>query len=154
MEYRSASRTIVVKNALERVPGVSSTTVDFDKKTATVTFDPDKGSRRQDYSARDGPHPFGAALRALSCPTRLCSRTIATRRTTRGRYSWSGTGFEPATSTSKRAAALRSGTFTRAPQGPVHLSIVLICVELFSVSTLELFAMQTGPASVEAAEGP
>ena len=33
---------IVVKKALERVPGVSSTTVDFDKKTATVTFDPDK----------------------------------------------------------------------------------------------------------------
>jgi periplasmic mercuric ion binding protein len=35
---------IVVKKALERVPGVSSTTVDFDKKTATVTFDPDKAS--------------------------------------------------------------------------------------------------------------
>lgn len=33
---------IVVKRALERMPGVSSTTVDFDKKTATVTFDPDK----------------------------------------------------------------------------------------------------------------
>jgi len=33
---------IVVKKALERVPGVSSTSVDFDKKTATVTFDPDK----------------------------------------------------------------------------------------------------------------
>jgi mercuric ion binding protein len=33
---------IVVKKALERVPGVTSTTVDFDKKTATVTFDPDK----------------------------------------------------------------------------------------------------------------
>jgi mercuric ion binding protein len=33
---------IVVRKALERVPGVSSTTVDFDKKTATVTFDPDK----------------------------------------------------------------------------------------------------------------
>jgi mercuric ion binding protein len=33
---------IVVTKALERVPGVSSTTVDFDKKTATVTFDPDK----------------------------------------------------------------------------------------------------------------
>jgi periplasmic mercuric ion binding protein len=28
---------IVVKKALERVPGVSSTSVDFDKKTATVT---------------------------------------------------------------------------------------------------------------------
>lgn len=35
---------IVVKKALERVPGVSATTVDFDKKTATVTFDPDKAS--------------------------------------------------------------------------------------------------------------
>jgi len=33
---------IVVKKALERVSGVSSTTIDFDKKTATVTFDPDK----------------------------------------------------------------------------------------------------------------
>ncbi len=35
---------IVVKKALERVPGVSSITVDFDKKTATVTFDPDKAT--------------------------------------------------------------------------------------------------------------
>jgi mercuric ion binding protein len=35
---------IVVKRALERVPGVSSTSVDFDKKTATVTFDPDKAT--------------------------------------------------------------------------------------------------------------
>jgi len=35
---------IVVKKALERVPGVSSTTIDFDKKMATVTFDPDKTS--------------------------------------------------------------------------------------------------------------
>jgi periplasmic mercuric ion binding protein len=33
---------IVVKKALSKVPGVSATTVDFDKKTATVTFDPDK----------------------------------------------------------------------------------------------------------------
>jgi periplasmic mercuric ion binding protein len=33
---------IVVKKALERVPGVSATSIDFDKKTATVTFDPDK----------------------------------------------------------------------------------------------------------------
>src|SRR5260221_6923912 len=33
---------IVVKKALERVPGVTSSSVDFDKKTATVTFDPDK----------------------------------------------------------------------------------------------------------------
>ena len=35
---------IVVKKALKRVPGVSSTTIDFDKKMATVTFDPDKTS--------------------------------------------------------------------------------------------------------------
>jgi mercuric ion binding protein len=35
---------IVVKKALERVPGVSATAVDFDKKTATVTFDPDKAT--------------------------------------------------------------------------------------------------------------
>jgi mercuric ion binding protein len=35
---------IVVKKALERVPGVTSTAVDFDKKTATVTFDPDKAT--------------------------------------------------------------------------------------------------------------
>ena len=35
---------IVVKKALERVPGVSATAADFDKKTATVTFDPDKAS--------------------------------------------------------------------------------------------------------------
>jgi len=35
---------IVVKKALERVPGVSATSVDLDKKTATVTFDPAKVS--------------------------------------------------------------------------------------------------------------
>ena len=35
---------IVVKKALERVPGVTSTSVDFDKKTVTVTFDPDKAT--------------------------------------------------------------------------------------------------------------
>lgn len=35
---------IVVRKALERVPGVSSTTIDFDKKTATVIFDPDKAT--------------------------------------------------------------------------------------------------------------
>jgi mercuric ion binding protein len=33
---------IVVRKALERVPGVNSTAIDFDKKTATVIFDPDK----------------------------------------------------------------------------------------------------------------
>jgi mercuric ion binding protein len=35
---------IVVKKALEKVPGVSATAVDFDKKTATVTFDPDQAT--------------------------------------------------------------------------------------------------------------
>jgi mercuric ion binding protein len=35
---------IVVKKALERVPGVSAAAVDFDKKIATVTFDPDKAT--------------------------------------------------------------------------------------------------------------
>ena len=35
---------IVVKKALARVPGVTATSVDFDKKTATVTFDPDKAT--------------------------------------------------------------------------------------------------------------
>jgi mercuric ion binding protein len=35
---------IVVKKALERVPGVTSTSIDFEKKTATVTFDPDKAT--------------------------------------------------------------------------------------------------------------
>lgn len=33
---------ITVKKSLEKVPGVSTVKVDFDRKTATVTFDPDK----------------------------------------------------------------------------------------------------------------
>lgn len=33
---------IVVRKALQRVPGVSSARVDFALKTATVTFDPDQ----------------------------------------------------------------------------------------------------------------
>lgn len=33
---------ITVKKSLEKVPGVSVVKVDLDKKTATVTFDPDK----------------------------------------------------------------------------------------------------------------
>lgn len=33
---------ITVKKSLERVPGVSAVKVDFGKKTATVTYDPDK----------------------------------------------------------------------------------------------------------------
>ena len=35
---------ITVKKALERVPGVTAAKVDFDKKTASVSFDPDKAS--------------------------------------------------------------------------------------------------------------
>ena len=33
---------ITVKKSLEKVPGVSVVKVNFDKKTATVTYDPDK----------------------------------------------------------------------------------------------------------------
>lgn len=33
---------ITVRKSLEKVAGVNSVQVDFDKKTATVTFDPDK----------------------------------------------------------------------------------------------------------------
>ena len=35
---------ITVKKSLEQVPGVASTKVDLDKKTATVQFDPDKAA--------------------------------------------------------------------------------------------------------------
>ena len=35
---------ITVKKALERVSGVTDAKVDFDKKTASVSFDPDKAS--------------------------------------------------------------------------------------------------------------
>ena len=35
---------ITVKKALERVPGVTAAKVDFDKKTASVSFDPDKAN--------------------------------------------------------------------------------------------------------------
>ena len=35
---------ITVKKALERVPGVTIAKVDFDKKTASISFDPDKAS--------------------------------------------------------------------------------------------------------------
>jgi mercuric ion binding protein len=37
-----ATCKITVKKALEKVPGVASAEVDFEKKTATVQFDPDK----------------------------------------------------------------------------------------------------------------
>lgn len=33
---------ITVRKALEKVPGVSAATVDFQQKTATVTYDPDQ----------------------------------------------------------------------------------------------------------------
>jgi mercuric ion binding protein len=45
---------IVVKKALERVPGVSATSIDFDKKTATVTFDPDKATSAKLTQATTG----------------------------------------------------------------------------------------------------
>ena len=35
---------ITVEKALEKVPGVAAIKVDFDKKTATVKFDPDKAN--------------------------------------------------------------------------------------------------------------
>ena len=35
---------ITVKKALERVPGVTDAKVDFDKKSASVSFDPDKAN--------------------------------------------------------------------------------------------------------------
>lgn len=33
---------VTVKKSLEKVPGVSAVKVDFDKKTATITYDSDK----------------------------------------------------------------------------------------------------------------
>jgi len=49
---------IVVRKALERVPGVSSTAIDFEKKTATVTFDPDKAtSARLTQATTDAGFP-------------------------------------------------------------------------------------------------
>jgi mercuric ion binding protein len=35
---------VTVKKSLEKVPGVSQARIDFDKKTATVTFDADKAT--------------------------------------------------------------------------------------------------------------
>jgi mercuric ion binding protein len=35
---------VTVKKSLEKVPGVSQARIDFDKKTATVTFDADKAN--------------------------------------------------------------------------------------------------------------
>lgn len=39
--------TVVVRKALQHVPGVTSTAIDMEKKTATVTFDPDKATSAQ-----------------------------------------------------------------------------------------------------------
>jgi len=39
-----AACPITVRKALERVPGVSRVTVDYDRKTAAVTFDPARTS--------------------------------------------------------------------------------------------------------------
>lgn len=33
---------VTVKKSLEKVPGVSAVKVDFDRKTATITYNPDK----------------------------------------------------------------------------------------------------------------
>lgn len=33
---------VTIKKSLEKVTGVSAVTIDFDKKTATVTYDPEK----------------------------------------------------------------------------------------------------------------
>lgn len=38
---------ITVRKALEKVPGVVKAKADFDSKTATVTFDPDKTSAKK-----------------------------------------------------------------------------------------------------------
>lgn len=35
---------LTVKKSLQKVPGVAETKIDFDKKTATVEFDPDRAS--------------------------------------------------------------------------------------------------------------
>ena len=35
---------ITVRKALEKVPGVTDAKVDFDKKTASISFDPDKAN--------------------------------------------------------------------------------------------------------------
>jgi mercuric ion binding protein len=35
---------ITVKKALDKIPGVASTKIDFDKKTATVRFDPERAN--------------------------------------------------------------------------------------------------------------
>jgi periplasmic mercuric ion binding protein len=34
--------SVTVQKALEKVPGVAGTKIDYDKKTATVKFDPEK----------------------------------------------------------------------------------------------------------------
>ena len=36
--------SVTVKKALEKVPGVANAQIDYDKKTATVKYDPEKAS--------------------------------------------------------------------------------------------------------------
>jgi mercuric ion binding protein len=57
-KYDLCGCPITVKKALEKVSGVTSATVDFDKKTASVTFDPDKASpARLVKATSDAGHP-------------------------------------------------------------------------------------------------
>lgn len=49
---------ITVKKSLEKVPGVSQARIDFEKKTATVTFDADKtGSPALIKATTDAGYP-------------------------------------------------------------------------------------------------
>ena len=42
--------SITIQKALQKVPGVAGAKVDYDKKTATVKFDPDRKSTRLNSS--------------------------------------------------------------------------------------------------------
>ncbi|MBA2490356.1 MAG: cation transporter [Gammaproteobacteria bacterium] len=52
---------ITVKKSLEKIPGVENVTVDFDKKTATVKFDPDEA----------GPMAFVKATTEAGYPSNI-----------------------------------------------------------------------------------
>jgi mercuric ion binding protein len=41
---KRTSCAITVRKALDKTPGVASTKIDFDKKTATVRFDPERAN--------------------------------------------------------------------------------------------------------------
>ena len=58
------ARPVVVKKELTRLPGVTSTTIDLDAKTATVTFDPDKTA-----TAR-----LTQATTEAECPSKLIAK--------------------------------------------------------------------------------